>query len=80
MPGRAGHRGLPTDAVADRAEAGAAHTRSESTGRVANSLMAAVVVGHAVIALVGSLIVATDARRDEFALQRLIGSTRGQVR
>ncbi|WP_019359362.1 hypothetical protein [Streptomyces sp. AA1529] len=80
MPGRAGHRGLPTDVVADRAEAGAADTRSESTGRVANSLMAAVVVGHTVIALVSSLIVATDARRDEFALQRLIGSTRGQAR
>ncbi|MGW5868453.1 FtsX-like permease family protein [Streptomyces sp. NPDC055239] len=65
--------------VVDRAEATAAHAQSDESGRVASFLLAAVVVGYAVIALINSLIVATAERRGEFALQRLIGSTRGQV-
>ncbi|MGW3572281.1 FtsX-like permease family protein [Streptomyces sp. NPDC000941] len=71
--------GVPGVVVVDRAEAVVAHAQSDETGRVASFLLAAVVVGYAVIALINSLIVATAERRSEFALQRLIGSTRGQV-
>jgi putative ABC transport system permease protein len=70
---------LPGVMVVDRAEATVAHTESDQSGRVASYLLASVVVGYAVIALVNSLIVATAERRNEFALQRLIGSTRSQV-
>ncbi|WP_167828755.1 FtsX-like permease family protein [Streptomyces sp. MZ04] len=70
---------VPGVVVADRTEATAAHEAGDETGRVASYLLAAVVVGYAVIALINSLIVATAERRGEFALQRLIGSTRGQV-
>ncbi|WP_166350432.1 FtsX-like permease family protein [Phytoactinopolyspora limicola] len=76
---RAAVDGVPGVVVADRAAASAAHAQGDETGRVASFLLAAVVVGYAVIALINSLIVATAERRDEFALQRLIGSTRGQV-
>jgi putative ABC transport system permease protein len=65
--------------VADRAAASAAYAQADNTNRVASYLLAAVVIGYAVIALINSLIVATAERRREFALQRLIGSTRGQV-
>lgn len=71
--------GVPGVVVADRSEATAAYAQSDQTGRVASFLLAAVVVGYAVIALINSLIVATAERRSEFALQRLIGSTRRQV-
>ncbi|MEW2354872.1 FtsX-like permease family protein [Spirillospora sp. NPDC029432] len=71
--------GVPGSTVVSRAEADAAHAGRDGTGRVASFLLAAVVVGYAVIALVNALIVATAERRGEFALQRLIGSTRGQV-
>ncbi|MFB4295045.1 ABC transporter permease [Actinomadura sp. NTSP31] len=71
--------GVPGAVVADRAQAKAAHAQGDETGRVASFLLAAVVVGYAVIALINSLIVATAERRGEFALQCLIGSTRGQV-
>ncbi|MGW6059290.1 FtsX-like permease family protein [Streptomyces sp. NPDC055189] len=70
---------VPGVLVVDRAQATAAHAQSDESGRVASFLLAAVVVGYAVIALINSLIVATAERRSEFALQRLIGSTRGQV-
>ncbi|MFJ8825355.1 FtsX-like permease family protein [Streptomyces sp. NPDC102467] len=70
---------VPGLLVADRTEATVAHAQSDESGRVASFLLAAVVVGYAVIALINSLIVATAERRGEFALQRLIGSTRGQV-
>jgi putative ABC transport system permease protein len=38
-----------------------------------------VIVGYTLISLVNALVIATAARRREFALQRLIGSTRGQI-
>ncbi len=72
-------QGVPGAVVADRAAATAEYAHTDQTGRVASFLLAAIVVGYAVIALINSLIVATAERRREFALQRLIGSTRGQV-
>jgi putative ABC transport system permease protein len=38
-----------------------------------------VIVGYTVVSLVNALVIATAARRREFALQRLIGSTRAQI-
>lgn len=70
---------VPGAVVANRTEATAAHAQTDNTGRVASFLLAAVVVGYAVIALINSLLMATAERRKEFALQRLIGATRGQV-
>jgi putative ABC transport system permease protein len=76
---RSAAAGAPGLAVADRAAATAAHQQSDETGSVASFLLAAVVVGYAAISLVNTLVVATADRKQEFALQRLIGSTRGQV-
>ncbi|MQY13518.1 hypothetical protein SRB5_36660 [Streptomyces sp. RB5] len=72
-------KAAPGQIVADRAEAKAAYGQGDPTGRAATWLLASVVVGYAVIALVNALIVATAERRAEFALQRLIGATRAQV-
>lgn len=65
--------------VADWTEATAAYTEVQEISAWANYLFVAVIVGYTVIALVNALVVATAARRREFALQRLIGSTRGQI-
>jgi putative ABC transport system permease protein len=70
---------VPGLAVADRAVATAAHEQSNRTGAAATLLLAAVIIGYAAISLINTLIVATTDRRAEFGLQRLIGSTRGQV-
>lgn len=51
----------------------------EPTGVWVNYLLVAAIVAYTVISLVNSIIVSTVVRRREFALQRLIGSTRGQV-
>jgi putative ABC transport system permease protein len=65
--------------VADRTEATAEFAESQQISAWANYLFVAVVVGYTVVSLVNALVVATGARRREFALQRLIGSTRGQI-
>ncbi|MFI6206324.1 FtsX-like permease family protein [Streptomyces sp. NPDC051041] len=50
-----------------------------STGAWINYMLAATIIGYAVISLVNTLVVAASERRGEFALQRLVGATRGQV-
>jgi putative ABC transport system permease protein len=70
------HPGLT---VADRTEATAEYTEAQEISAWANYLFVAVIVGYTVVSLVNALVFATAARRREFALQRLIGSTRGQV-
>lgn len=70
---------VPGLAVLDRSAATAAHEQFDKTGQVTTYLLAAVIVGYAAISLINTLIVATADRRREFGLQRLIGSTRGQV-
>lgn len=44
-----------------------------------NYLLAGTIVGYAVISLVNTLIISATERRREFALQRLVGSTKAQV-
>jgi putative ABC transport system permease protein len=72
----AAHPGL---GIADRATVSAAFATQEQTSVWINYLLVAAIVGYTVIALVNTLVIATAQRRREFALQRLIGSTRGQV-
>lgn len=65
--------------VADKATVSAAFASQEQTQAWVNYLLVAAIVGYTVIALVNTLVVATAERRREFALQRLIGSTRSQI-
>jgi putative ABC transport system permease protein len=65
--------------VANRDQIVAGEAEREQIGAWVNFLLVAMIVGYAVISLVNTLIIATGERRREFALQRLIGSTRGQV-
>ncbi|UVS80796.1 ABC transporter permease [Actinokineospora sp. UTMC 2448] len=67
----------PDRVVADRAQVLA--RAGDNTGALVNHLLVAIIVGYAVVALVNTLIVATTERRREFATQRLVGATRGQV-
>ncbi|HVV20322.1 MAG TPA: FtsX-like permease family protein [Pseudonocardiaceae bacterium] len=70
------HPGL---VVADKATVSAAFATQEQTSQWVNYLLVAAIVGYTVISLVNTLVIATAERRREFALQRLIGSTRGQI-
>jgi putative ABC transport system permease protein len=65
--------------VADRATVSAAHEASQQTSAWVTYLFAAIISGYAVLALINTLIIATLDRRREFVLQRLVGSSRGQV-
>lgn len=65
--------------VADRAALAAAHEDGQEVGLWINFLMVGMIVGYTVIAVVNTLVLATTERRREYALQRLIGSTRAQV-
>lgn len=65
--------------VSDRTEATADFADAQQIGAWANYLFVAVIVGYTLISLVNALVLATAARRREFALQRLIGSTRSQI-
>src|SRR5262249_7618118 len=72
-------RRYPGLRVADRTRATADHTSGQQIGAWANYLLVAVIVGYTIISLVNALVIATAARRREFALQRLIGSTPAQI-
>ncbi|MEV4318241.1 FtsX-like permease family protein [Actinocrispum sp. NPDC049592] len=65
--------------VATREEILAGAAQQEQTGAWVNYLLVAMIVGYTVIALVNTQVIATGERRREFAMQRLIGSTRGQI-
>ncbi|MEU9194336.1 ABC transporter permease [Streptomyces hundungensis] len=51
----------------------------EATSAWINYLLAGTIIGYAVISLVNTLVVAAAERRAEFALQRLVGATPGQI-
>jgi putative ABC transport system permease protein len=70
------HPGL---SIADKATVSAAFATQEQTSVWVNYLLVAAIVGYTVISLVNTLVLATAERRREFALQRLIGSTKGQI-
>ncbi|QQQ79065.1 ABC transporter permease [Saccharothrix sp. 6-C] len=65
--------------VAGREEALAAGGGGEQTGAWVNYLLVGMILAYTVISLVNTLVIATGERRREFALQRLIGATHGQI-
>ncbi|MFI9008453.1 ABC transporter permease [Actinosynnema sp. NPDC053489] len=65
--------------VADREQALAAGGGGEQTGAWVNYLLVGMILAYTVISLVNTLVIATGERRREFALQRLIGATHGQI-
>jgi putative ABC transport system permease protein len=69
----------PGARVADRAGVTAAFARQQQAQKWMTTLFVGGISGYTVISLVNTLVIATGNRRREFALQRLIGSTRGQV-
>ncbi len=75
-PVLAGHPGL---ALVDRDALLAGHAKDQELGAWINYLMAGMIIAYTAISVVNSLVMATGARRREFGLQRLTGSTRGQV-
>ncbi|HET6860681.1 MAG TPA: FtsX-like permease family protein [Streptomyces sp.] len=64
--------------VADRATVEASAEDSGTSAWI-NYLLAGTIIGYAVISLVNTLIVSSAERRREFALQRLVGATPGQI-
>ncbi|NUS66412.1 MAG: FtsX-like permease family protein [Saccharothrix sp.] len=76
MPLTARH---PDLRVADREQALAAGGGGEQTGAWVNYLLVGMILAYTVISLVNTLVIATGERRREFALQRLIGATNGQI-
>ncbi|MFE9740410.1 FtsX-like permease family protein [Streptomyces sp. NPDC006477] len=72
--GRADGSAAVVVAAAPRAASGGA-----SADAWINFLLAGTIIGYAMISLVNTLVVAASERREEFALQRLVGATNGQV-
>jgi putative ABC transport system permease protein len=72
-------KAVPGTAVADRDVLTAAYAKDQEIGAWINYLMAGMIVAYTAISVVNSQVMATAARRREFGLQRLTGSTRGQV-
>ncbi|WNF28016.1 FtsX-like permease family protein [Streptomyces sp. C11-1] len=64
--------------VVDRVTAEASGQDSGTSAWI-NYLLAGTIIGYAVISLVNTLIVSSAERRREFALQRLVGATPGQI-
>jgi putative ABC transport system permease protein len=65
--------------VADRDALTSNYAKEQEIGALINYLLAGMIVAYTAISMVNSLVMATSARRREFGLQRLTGSTRGQV-
>jgi putative ABC transport system permease protein len=71
--------GQPGLVVEDRTALATEFANQEQTSEWINYLLVAMIVGYAVIALINTLVMSTNRRRAEFALHRLVGSTRGQI-
>ncbi|HEX4222840.1 MAG TPA: FtsX-like permease family protein [Pseudonocardiaceae bacterium] len=65
--------------VEDRSALAAQFGDQQQTSEWINYLLVAMIVGYAVIALINTLVMATNRRKGEFALHRLVGSTNRQV-
>ena len=65
--------------VADREALTSSFAEEQELGAWINYLLAGMIVAYTAISMVNSLVMSTSARRREFGLQRLTGSTRGQV-
>jgi putative ABC transport system permease protein len=75
-PVLAAHPGL---SLVDRDALLSGYAQDQELGAWINYLMAGMIIAYTAISVVNSLVMATGARRREFGLQRLTGSTRGQV-
>ncbi|MFJ8860110.1 ABC transporter permease [Streptomyces sp. NPDC102451] len=69
--------GLAGVRIVNRASADAAD--DGATSAWINYMLAGTIVGYAVISLINTLVISASERRREFALQRLVGATNGQV-
>ncbi|MFE5242637.1 MULTISPECIES: ABC transporter permease [unclassified Streptomyces] len=69
--------GLAGVQIVGRASADAAD--DGATSAWINYMLAGTIVGYAVISLVNTLVISASERRREFALQRLVGATNGQI-
>ncbi|HEV2782406.1 MAG TPA: FtsX-like permease family protein [Actinophytocola sp.] len=69
----------PGVAVADRDAMTAAYVRELQVGASVNYLLVGLIMMYTAISVVNTLVMATSRRRRELGLQRLTGSTRGQV-
>lgn len=65
--------------VADREALTSGYAEDQELGAWINYLMMGMLIAYTAISMVNSLVMSTTARRREFGLQRLTGSTRGQV-
>jgi putative ABC transport system permease protein len=65
--------------VGDRSALTTAHSEGLAVGASVNYLLIGMIMMYTAISVVTTLVMATAARRREFGLQRLTGSTRGQV-
>ncbi|MDG6110268.1 FtsX-like permease family protein [Dactylosporangium aurantiacum] len=72
--------GLPTVRVSDRAAFVGAQREAAAGESAVGLILNAVLLGYLAIAVVNTLVMATAARFREFALLRLVGATRRQVR
>lgn len=70
---------VPGLQVSDRTAMVAANEEQGEIGLWINYLMAGMIVGYTVIAMVNTIVLATRERRREFALHRLTGATRAQL-
>jgi putative ABC transport system permease protein len=69
----------PGVGIADREALIADHVEDQQIGAWINYLMAGMIIAYTAISVVNSLVMSIGARRREFGLQRLTGSTRSQV-
>jgi putative ABC transport system permease protein len=69
----------PGVAVADRSAVTEAYANEQEIQASVNYLMVGMIMAYTAISVVNTLVMATARRRQEFGLQRLTGSTRGQV-
>ncbi|GAA2993483.1 putative ABC transport system permease protein [Actinokineospora diospyrosa] len=70
---------VPGAMVGDRATVTAAFNEGQEVGLWVNYTLVGMIMAYTVISVVNTLVMATAARRREFGLQRLTGSSRGQV-
>ena len=69
----------PGIVVADREALTSNHAEQQELGAWINYLMAGMIVAYTAISMINTVVMSTSARRREFALQRLSGSTRAQI-
>ncbi|MBB4944034.1 putative ABC transport system permease protein [Streptosporangium album] len=72
-------KGQPGVLVADRGALTATHAESQQAQAWVNYLLVGMILAYTAISMVNTQVMATARRRREFGLQRLTGSTRGQV-